>query len=173
MIEITDQHRIEQLLERFFDASTTRAEERELEAYFTSGRQLPDYLAPYREMFGWYASGMPDEELTDERAVISPVGLPPQREKRPRRDSIRWITWWTSAAAVAALIIGFGWHHHAERLEGMEMMFAESYVIRDGLVITGQAEVQPEIDAALLEMELLEMELEEAQYSLQNNDNGL
>lgn len=174
MTDNYDIHRIEQLLDRFFDGDTTLAEERELEQFFTStsGEQLPEHLRPYREMFGWFASGMPEEQL---QAPMIPVPVEPQgaHGNLLRRPRVKWLAWWTSAAAVAALVIGFGWQHHAERLEGLEAMYAESYVVRDGIVITGTSEVQTEIDAAMIEMQILDMELNEAQYSLQYNNTGL
>lgn len=169
MTEKKDIHHIEQLLQRFFDGETTLAEERELETFFASADTLPDHLAPYREMFGWYASGMDEQQLPSSvlQAPVEPVA------DDNRRRSVRWLTWWASAAAVAALIIGFGWRYHAERLESIEAMYAESYVVRDGMVITGSFEVQAEIDAAVAEMQILEMELNEAEYSLRYKNYGL
>lgn len=162
------------MLDRFFDGETTLAEERGLEQFFTStsAGQLPDHLRPYREMFGWFASGMPEEHLP---APILTMPVEPQggHANLLRRPRVKWLAWWASAAAVAALVIGFGWKHHAERLEGLEAMYAESYVVRDGIVITGSTEVQTEIDAAIIEMQILEMELNEAQYLLQYNNTGL
>lgn len=169
MTQIHDPRHIEQLLDRFFDGETTLAEERELQTYFTTAPTIPDRLAPYREMFGWYASGMDEQQLP---AAVIPAPVEPLASgHRPR--GLKWLTWWASAAAVAALVIGFGWRHHAERLESLEAMYAESYVVRDGMVITGTAEVQAEIDAAVAEMQILEMELNEAEYSLRYKNYGL
>jgi hypothetical protein len=47
--------RIEQLLEKYFEAQTSVAEERELKAYFTSPDVAP-HLEQYRPIFGYFAS---------------------------------------------------------------------------------------------------------------------
>ena len=62
-----DPDNIAELLTRFFDGETTCAEERALEKYFTSDTPLPPELEPYREMFGWYASGLDVSSLPSEK----------------------------------------------------------------------------------------------------------
>ena len=65
-----DPNNIAELLRRFFDGETTCAEEKALEKYFTSDTPLPPELEPYRDMFGWYASGMDLSSLQIGRAHV-------------------------------------------------------------------------------------------------------
>lgn len=47
---------VAELLDRFFDGTTTNAEDRALEEYFCGGGDVPEQFECYREMFGWYSS---------------------------------------------------------------------------------------------------------------------
>ena len=49
---------IQQLTERFLEGATSNAEEQTLYDYF-AGEEVAESLKPYREMFRWYAAGMP------------------------------------------------------------------------------------------------------------------
>ena len=138
---------IRELLDRFFDGDTTCAQERELEQFFASVPELPADLEQYREMFGWYAAGMPEEQ--------------PVAAEKPSSRILNWRPWiaWGAAAAVAAVIITVGWNRRSSD-EHSELMYADSYVIRNGIVITGADEVNPEIEAARIEMALLDKALD-------------
>ena len=54
---------VAELLDRFFDGTTTNAEDRALEEYFCGGGDVPEQFECYREMFGWYSSGMDENRL--------------------------------------------------------------------------------------------------------------
>lgn len=51
---------IQTLIERFLEGETSNAEEQTLYRYFESGEVDPA-LEKYREMFKWYAAGMPED----------------------------------------------------------------------------------------------------------------
>lgn len=116
------------LIERFLDGDTTLAEEKALREFFTSSRELPADLSPYREMFGWYAA-----IDKSENALPSPE-LKPAPRRRRLMASLKKATW---AAAVVTLFIGAGKSFLSYREQMNEYALYEgSYVIRDGKKIT-------------------------------------
>ena len=79
---------IEQLLEKYFDAETTIAEEKELKNYFSLPGVAP-HLEQYRPMFGYFAS-----EATQQFTKTVPL-----KTKRPYGK-------WMSVAASLVLMAG-------------------------------------------------------------------
>lgn len=153
---------IAELLTRFFDGETTCAEEKALEEYFTSDIPLPPELQPYREMFGWYASGMNPDALPSEKpepAVTVSQGAPSQPKTRRK---IHPMIWWSSAAAMVVLTIGLTWQHKAGQFTSAEAssIYAGSYIVRDGHKITGDAEILGVVQATLLEGSCLDNEID-------------
>ncbi|MDI1316143.1 hypothetical protein [Flavobacterium sp.] len=86
--------RIENLLEKYFEAQTTIQEEKELKDYFTSAAVAPN-LEQYKPLFG-YAVQAKNEQFT---ATI-PL-LKPQNKKSNRIV-------WLSIAASAVVFLGVG-----------------------------------------------------------------
>jgi len=80
--------KIEKLLEKYFEAETTIAEERELKAYFSSENVAPP-LEQYKPMFG-YATQPKQEQF---KATIP---LPTKKRKS--------VVWLSVAASVAVLL---------------------------------------------------------------------
>ena len=64
---------IQQLIERFLNGETCNAEEQVLYDYF-NGKDVADNLIYYREMFRWYAAGMPEN-----------------KERPSKRSFLKWI----------------------------------------------------------------------------------
>lgn len=81
--------RIEKLLDKYFDATTTVAEEEQLRKYFLQQDVAP-HLEQYAPMFN-YMSKAKEERFT------KPVPL------TPKRNYLKW----ASVAAVAVLMFGF------------------------------------------------------------------
>ncbi len=80
--------RIEKLLEKYFEATTTSAEEKELKEYFTQGEVAP-HLEQYAPMFTYFS------EAKEERFTR-------QVSLKTRRYLYQWI----SVAAVAVIALG-------------------------------------------------------------------
>lgn len=80
--------RIEILLERYFEAETSIAEEKELKAYFASADVAP-HLQQYRSMFGYYA-----EEVTQQFDKAVPL--------KPGKQYVAWL----SVAASVVVMLG-------------------------------------------------------------------
>lgn len=80
--------RIEKLLEKYLEASTSIAEEKELRTYF-SQESVPTHLEQYAPMFQYFS-------MAKEERFTKPVPL------KTRRDYFKW----ASVAAVAVLMLG-------------------------------------------------------------------
>lgn len=91
--------RIEKLIERYFEAETTLAEEREIRAYFAQEEVAPQ-LEQYRSLFQ-YVSASKEERYMGEVAI------------RTRRVPYRWLA--VAAVAVMAFGIYFGKSYQEQR----------------------------------------------------------
>ncbi|SHI96431.1 hypothetical protein [Pseudozobellia thermophila] len=84
---------IERLLEKYFEAKTTVAEEKVLRAYF-SQEKVAAHLEVYRPMFGYFSQGK-TEQFTKELPL-----------KETSKGLFRRLYPWLSVAAVTVLMIG-------------------------------------------------------------------
>lgn len=141
-----DNENLDRMLEKFFDGNTNRDEEKALESFFRSGVDIPPEYEAYRDMFGWYASGMKEEDLP------APAAMPRRKQWRP-------FLWWGSVAAVIAVIFCFGPLRSTIDFTAPSS-YEGSYVMRDGKIMTGDAEIRAEIEAAILDGECLEREID-------------
>ena len=80
--------KVEKLIEKYFEASTTLAEEEKLKEYF-SKQDIPTHLEQYAPMFQYFA-------IAKEERFTKQVPL------KPRRNFYKW----ASVAAVAVLAFG-------------------------------------------------------------------
>lgn len=133
---------IQQLTERFLEGATSNAEEQTLYDYF-AGEEVAESLKPYREMFRWYAAGMPQNRTESLQAVnsdFSACKVPLYRRKTPRRLL-------ASAASLLLLIgIGFGYRYYQEQQE-LYAIYEGSYIIRNGVKNTDIKQILPELQA--------------------------
>ena len=83
-----ESHKIETLLEKYFEGATTIAEENELGAYFSSSDVAPPH-EPYRPMFGYFSIAKEQQ--------FEP-NIPLQSKKR------KTVKWLSVAASVVVLI---------------------------------------------------------------------
>jgi hypothetical protein len=84
-------HKIESLLEKYFEGETSPAEENQLKDYFSSAHVAPQF-EPYRSMFSYFKYAKSEK---------SEVSIPLQSQKRNR-------TAWLSVAASVAVLVGVG-----------------------------------------------------------------
>ena len=124
------------LIERFFEGQTSNEEEQELYAYF-SGKNVPEHLLPYREVFAYFETGIKEEEsnhqITDRKI-----------NKSPRNNKMKI---WASIAASLLILISFGIYHFTKEKEFN--IYEGSYIIRNGVKITDPKIVIPEIKKTL------------------------
>lgn len=151
---------IDTLIERFLDGETTNAEERLIEHYFAVTEHLPGHLEPYRSMFGWYAGGMPRlEEVLPEEDTADSAGVTKESQsiaaRLLRHGWLRPI----AAAAVIAVVTLTVWVGFRPGADCSATLYADCYVERDGIIITG-TEIEQEIDAAILSIDDLNDEID-------------
>lgn len=84
---------IELLLDKYFDAETTLAEEQQLKAYFASENVAP-HLEQYRDMFGYFTA-------QDNAAYSKPLVFEQQRDYR------KWISVAASVVLLAGMVTWF------------------------------------------------------------------
>lgn len=106
--------KIEKLLEKYFEATTTEAEEKYLRAYFSLEKVEP-HLEKYASMFQYFSNAK-EERFTKE--VPLPVNARVSSRYLSGRDGIRRRLYrWISVAAVAVLMVGiyFGNSYHERK----------------------------------------------------------
>ena len=90
---------IEKLLEKYFEASTTVAEEKELRDYFSQGK-VATHLEQYKPMFNYFSNAK-EERYTKQVPL------------KPRANYYKWIS--VAAAVVLAFGIYFGNQYQEKR----------------------------------------------------------
>ncbi|MCM1224012.1 MAG: hypothetical protein NC548_57125 [Lachnospiraceae bacterium] len=143
------------LLERFFNGDTTRAEEKALEDYFLADEPIPAEYECYHDMFAWYASGMDEAKLPQAQAP---------RKWQWRKKAI---IWWSSAAAILAAILAVGWNYNPSAQQ--PALYAETFVMRDGVIIEGESEIRADVEASIISGYCLEQEINARMGLIDNN----
>ena len=136
------------LVEKFLDGKTTNQEEQMLYDWF-SANDVSEEWQPLKEMFAWYADGMPEEqiELSEE--------LQPQKRgvalRRPRRV-IRWISVGVGIAAMVAVVLIATLRPRQSEFN----IYEGSYIVEAGVRNDDIASIESEIEAMLLRAEVIE-----------------
>ncbi len=99
---------IEKLLEKYFEATTTVAEEETLQAYF-SQESVPTHLEQYKPMFNYFSNAK-EERYTKQVPL------------KPRKDFYKWI----SVAAVAVLSFGIYFGNQYQEKRQAEYAYQET-----------------------------------------------
>lgn len=99
---------IEKLLEKYFEATTTVAEEKELQTYF-SQESVATHLEQYKPMFSYFSSAK-EERYTKQVPL------------KPRKNYYKWI----SVAAVAVLTFGIYFGNEYQEKKQAEYAYQET-----------------------------------------------
>ena len=138
------------LVEKFLDGKTTNQEEQMLYDWF-SANDVSEEWQPLKEMFAWYADGMPEEqiELSEE--------LQPQKRgvslHRPRRV-IRWISVGMGIAAMVAVVLIATLRPRQSEFN----IYEGSYIVEAGVRNDDIASIESEIEAMLKRAENYEQQ---------------
>lgn len=138
------------LVEKFLDGKTTNQEEQMLYDWF-SANDVSEEWQPLKEMFAWYADGMPEKqiELSEE--------IQPQKRgvslHRPRRV-IRWISVGVSIAAMVAVVLIATLRPRQSEFN----IYEGSYIVEAGVRNDDIASIESEIEAMLKRAENYEQQ---------------
>ncbi|MEX0359845.1 MAG: hypothetical protein AB3N10_02550 [Allomuricauda sp.] len=99
---------IEKLLEKYFEATTTVAEEQTLQAYF-SQKEVASHLEQYKSMFSYFS-------MAKEERYTKQVPL------KPRRNYYKWL----SVAAVVVLTFGIYFGNEYQERKQAEYAYNET-----------------------------------------------
>ena len=136
------------LVEKFLDGKTTNQEEQMLYDWF-SANDVSEEWQPLKEMFAWYADGMPEEQI-----VLSEELQPQKRGVSlhlPRRV-IRWISVGVGIAAMVAVVLIATLRPHQSEFN----IYEGSYIVEAGVRNDDIASIESEIEAMLLRAEAIE-----------------
>lgn len=147
-MQTNKQKHIEQLLERFFDGQTSKAEEQELYVFFNSSG-IPEALRSYQSVFAYFETGI-KEEFSGQHA---------KTERPSLKSSGKTWLWIGTGIAVSLLFflvysLGFDRPAPFNPYEG-------SYIVRNGVRITDMKEILPELEYSLHEVELQQEKAEQ------------
>ena len=105
--------RINELLERYYEALTTEAEEEELRRFFAKG-DVPAHLMGERELFLQLQAASDEAVVSEELEgrlsdAIDGWAAQEEEESRCHGRTYRW-RWMSGIAASIVVILAFGWH---------------------------------------------------------------
>lgn len=138
------------LVEKFLAGKTTNQEEQMLYDWF-SANDVSKEWQPLKEMFAWYADGMPEkreEEKTAKRPQKRGVSL-----RHPRRV-IRWISVGVSIAAMVAVVLIATLRPRQSEFN----IYEGSYIVEAGVRNDDIASIESEIEAMLKRAENYEQQ---------------
>ncbi len=107
--------KINELLERYYNAETTEAEEKELKRFFTE-EEVPAHLLAEKEMFLQLQASAGDATIPEglEKRLSKTIDHWETSEQRTlklqRGTRIRHLQWIGSIAASILIVISFGWY---------------------------------------------------------------
>ena len=121
-----DYNQIEKLLERFYNAETSEAEEQMLKDFFFN-EEVPPHLQTEKEIFiQLYTLDIPDgmdkrlDKLIDEWDI--------SEQRQSKRPSIHLLQWIGSIAASLLLLIGMSWYLQAPQRQDTCATPEEAYI---------------------------------------------
>jgi hypothetical protein len=124
---------IEELIDRFFEGSSSAEEENTLYSFFMR-ENVPEHFLKYKPVFLYFATG-----IVDEFNVADAM----QKQLNLRRRKQR-VVWWAAAAAMVLLILS------ATVLKTLQTPefdpYEGSYVIRKGVRIVDPKLIRPELE---------------------------
>lgn len=144
---------IEALVEKFLEGRTSNSEERELYDWFAT-HDVPEEWSELKEMFAWYAAGMPEAAVVEEQ---SPAPIAPHHLRRSM--ALRLGGW--SVAATVAIVLGIVLWPDAEPTYTPTNVYEGSYVVENGIRNDDIDYIHKDIEAVLARADAMEQRANE------------
>lgn len=151
---------IEDLLERFFEGKTSNTEEQQLYAFFGQP-DVPSTFLPYKEMFGYFETGI-IEECEESPELVLPV-------KTKRRTRVMWLM----AVSVAVSLLFLLFNTVGVKQSVPFNPYEGSYIVRNGVSITDMNEVGPVLETTLQRIEQQQKRVEQLLENANNRDENI
>lgn len=144
---MNDLKHIEELIEKFLGGRTTNVEEQQLYEWFASA-DVPEEWAELKEMFAWYAAGMPE-------GVVDMSSAP----QKPARRSITLSRLFVATASVAAIVVAvvMPWPKSGESIN----IYEGSYIVENGVRYDNVEHIESDIKMVLCRADELEAKADE------------
>lgn len=136
---------IQALVERFLEGQTSNAEERELYTWFAEN-DVPDEWQHLKQMFAWYAAGMPEQSNEQSNEPQQTITHRPTRSYRVR------LRWAVGAAAVVAVVVATVLRPESETTN----IYDGSYIIKDGVRYENLSLIEDDIEATIQRADAIE-----------------
>lgn len=129
-------HKIEELIERFFEGMTSNEEEKELYKFFSSN-EIPEHLKKYKPVFEYFEQGIVDE--TNKNEDIKTI----QQQESPKNRK-RLI--YTVSGIAASILIVLSGYYLFNKDSAEFNPYEGSYIVRNGVRITDMNIIQSELE---------------------------
>lgn len=161
----SENNRIKELTDRFFEGETTVKEERELYALYLK-EDIPEELEEYREMFRDFSAII----TTEEEKILCPSTAHPVQEslptnthhpsvlKRKTRHKLFW-PYISGVAAVLIAAIGISLSLNRQEEARLSKLYGGSYMIINGTKIDKLTRIHTDIEQVLSEAAEMEQTL--------------
>lgn len=159
---------IEELLERYYNAQTSEAEEQRLREYFIH-EETPPHLQKEKEMFLQLQAAKVPEGLEERLSKQIDQWATQERfvQKNPRRRTLQWIG---SIAASLLIFFSIGWYFHAPQPRKDTCATPEEAYIHTekALMMFAQA-----LNKGVKQMEVIQENTEKVERNIQKQLNKL
>lgn len=157
---MNNSHKIEDLIERFFQGITSNEEEKELYKFF-SQENIPAHLTKYKPVFEYFNEGIIED--AEEKDDVRKLHVENIFDKK--RKKIVYTIYGIAAAVMCLLSIHFILDNNTHEFEPFE----GSYIVRNGVRITDMDIIRHELEQTY--QEVMQQQKEE-KSNIENSDNA-
>jgi len=157
---MNNKNNIENLIERFFEGTTSNLEEKQLYDFF-SKEDIPDELKKYKPVFEYFHSGI-IKETTEDQKQQNTV------QKKSMHNYKKII--YAVGGIAASILILFSVYSLINRQEENFNPYEGSYIVRNGVRITDYDVIKPELEKAYKQAMLQEKKSETILYETSQRD---
>ena len=132
-------HKIEDLIERFFEGMTSNEEEKELYVFFSQD-DIPNHLAKFKPVFEYFNEGIAEDAVEKKKTRT----LHQEKTSHKRRKQILY----TISGIAASILLLLSAHYILNKNTSGFDPYEGSYIVRNGVRITDMDIIRPELEKA-------------------------